>query len=63
MVMHAGNLRAWSLEGGGSGVQGPSWTHREFDTNLGYMKLCLKKQKTANNKNPKQTQCVHFYVS
>lgn len=45
VVLHTCNLSSQEVEAAGSGVQGHPWLHKEFENNLGYMRLCLKKKK------------------
>lgn len=46
MVAHACNYSIWEMEAGQSEIQGHSWLHGKFKANLGYLRPCLKQNKT-----------------
>lgn len=47
MVTHTCNSSTQEVEAAGSGIQGHPWLHSEFESSLGYVKLCLKNKKGA----------------
>lgn len=50
-MTHTYNPSIWEVYAGGSEIQGHLWLHSEFEASPGYMKSCIKKYKTKQNKN------------